>query len=561
MFRKPLSGLEVGRQYSGVKTISATDGDLLAGYAKHGSEAAFRTLVARHVRLVFATALRQSGNRQLAEEITQNVFVVLARKADRLAGHETIAGWLHRTALLESRARIRAELRRQRREDVAAALARAEAAPESAPDTGGVNQLLDEGLMTLGEVERNALLLRFLEARSFAEVGHSLGVSEEAARKRVDRAIERLAGFFRIRGFSSASNSTALIPFLMSEGAPTLPGSLTAQAASAGLATGKGGTMMSHLVAGLARLTPTQGLVAGLILCLVPYGWNLSGARVDATALKAEQAGLAAAQQALNQARLELESAEADRGKGAALAAGDASNRLPGNASAKIGALPLWDDRSPLLRVSKSYLASLDLYGLRNGRGDLSETLIQVLQMTPKEVAEVESALHRFLQGYHEAEQQVMRSVEPEPIDLAGHSPQETRVFVFGDLHVPLAKLRSQLFDEVSSILGGDRMRIFKRSLGMWMPTDDAPRGLGNSMEIYREPRRERYYRSPVEQPHVPGQAILGWSVALTARGLSFQSTRIVEDLPGYLMPHLQDWIEEARRVNAAPLPKKESQP
>ena len=102
-------------------TTTTPDRDLVRSYASEGSETAFRALVGRHVDLVFATALRQVGDTGLAEEITQNVFVHLARKAPALAGHETIAGWLHRSAILESKARFRAEMRRRRREEIAAA--------------------------------------------------------------------------------------------------------------------------------------------------------------------------------------------------------------------------------------------------------------------------------------------------------------------------------------------------------------------------------------------------------------------------------------------------------
>src|SRR5581483_11842591 len=105
-------------------TTTSSDGELVAAYATEGSEAAVRGLVTRHVALVYATALRQVGDPGIAEEVTQNVFVALARKAPRLGGIETLAGWLHRTAVLEAKARIRAELRRKRRHETAAELAR-----------------------------------------------------------------------------------------------------------------------------------------------------------------------------------------------------------------------------------------------------------------------------------------------------------------------------------------------------------------------------------------------------------------------------------------------------
>src|SRR2546429_1393655 len=96
------------------------DCELVTAYAAAGSETAFRALVTRHVPLVYATALRQVGDAGLAEEITQNVFIVLARKAPRLAGSRTLAGWLPRTPILEAKAPVRSELRRGRREGKAA---------------------------------------------------------------------------------------------------------------------------------------------------------------------------------------------------------------------------------------------------------------------------------------------------------------------------------------------------------------------------------------------------------------------------------------------------------
>ncbi|MDB6019271.1 MAG: hypothetical protein JWR19_3760, partial [Pedosphaera sp.] len=99
--------------------MGSPDNELVKAYAAEGSEAAFRALVARHVDLVYATALRQVGDAGVAEEVAQNVFMALARKAPRLGGMETLGGWLHRNAIFEGKARIRAELRRRRREETA----------------------------------------------------------------------------------------------------------------------------------------------------------------------------------------------------------------------------------------------------------------------------------------------------------------------------------------------------------------------------------------------------------------------------------------------------------
>src|SRR5512136_1490458 len=95
------------------------DDGLLQEFAANRSEAAFGALVRQHMDLVFATAYRQLGNHSLAEEVSQNVFVMLARKAGSLGRHPTVAGWLHKATLFECRRVLRTELRRQRREQVA----------------------------------------------------------------------------------------------------------------------------------------------------------------------------------------------------------------------------------------------------------------------------------------------------------------------------------------------------------------------------------------------------------------------------------------------------------
>src|SRR6266566_1768343 len=191
----------------------STDCELVAAYAARGSENAFRALVTRHVNLVYATALRQVGDAGIAEEITQNVFIALARKAPRLSGIQTLAGWLHRTAILEAKTRIRAELRRGRRQEVAAEIAALQREGTSTLDA--LVPLLDEGLLSL------------------RDVGAALGVDEDAARKRVSRALERLAGFFRQRGFAVPVGAGAAA--LLANTVIVVPTGLAASATSAGL--------------------------------------------------------------------------------------------------------------------------------------------------------------------------------------------------------------------------------------------------------------------------------------------------------------------------------------
>src|SRR3989442_11269966 len=219
-------------------TSRSTASELVTAYAARGSETAFRALVTRHVNLVYATAFRQVGDATLAEEITQNVFIALARKAPRLAGIETLAGWLHRTAILEAKARTRAELRRKRREETAVEISRLQS--EGASPLEALVPLLDEGLLNLRDGDRLALVMRFLEERSLRDVGAALGVDEDAARKRVSRALDRLAGFLRRRGFAVPAGMGAAA--LLANSATAVPAGLAASATNAGLADGGAAT-------------------------------------------------------------------------------------------------------------------------------------------------------------------------------------------------------------------------------------------------------------------------------------------------------------------------------
>ena len=175
------------------------DWQLLQDYAKRGSEAAFRALVQRHLGCIHAAAQRQVNDSQLAEEVTQAVFILLARKAGSFGREVVLPGWLFRTTRFVAARAVRSERRRQQREREAFEMQQIQSPKSTSP---APSPLLDEALARLGERDRNAVLLRFAHDQSLREVGAQLGVSEEAAKKRVSRALERLRSFFAGRGFA-----------------------------------------------------------------------------------------------------------------------------------------------------------------------------------------------------------------------------------------------------------------------------------------------------------------------------------------------------------------------
>lgn len=190
------------------------EAELFAEFSATRSEAAFAGIIRLHSNLVFATALRQLGDRGLAEEVTQSVFVILSQKAVSLKLDRTVAGWLYQTTLNQARQRLRSELRRQNREEIAAAIAASSREGDSI--WAMLIPLLDEALLSLSEKDRLAVVLHFMEQRPFREVGNTLGVGEDAARKRVNRVVEDLIAWFRQRGV--AAPGTAMITALSLEG-------------------------------------------------------------------------------------------------------------------------------------------------------------------------------------------------------------------------------------------------------------------------------------------------------------------------------------------------------
>lgn len=253
------------------------DGELLRRYVQAGSEQAFAELGRRYAGLVYATCLRETGDRTQAEDAAQDVFVLLARKASALQRSDTIAGWLYTAARYVCKNRMKQE-RRRRMNEAEAALSTVDADQDPGAAWKRIEPHLHDALDRLKAADREAVLLRFVAEQSFADVGGRLGLSENTARMRVNRAVEKIRAQLGKAGIAvSAGLLAALLAENIAQAAPTrllatLP-QIAHNGLSAGLASGLLANVSGPPVPRLAGRLAVSGwrplLAAGALLALL----------------------------------------------------------------------------------------------------------------------------------------------------------------------------------------------------------------------------------------------------------------------------------------------------
>src|SRR5436190_1463104 len=183
---------------------AADDILLLRRFAESRDEDAFSQLVHRHVNLVYSAALRQVRDPHMAEDVSQTVFIILAQKAASLAKtHTILSAWLLVVTRFSAMDTLKVAARRKRHEQKAAEInTMRQQKQESQSDNlwPQIEPHLDRALSALREADRQAIALRFFEDRSMRDVGAALGISEEAAKQRVFRAIEKLRSILAGKG-------------------------------------------------------------------------------------------------------------------------------------------------------------------------------------------------------------------------------------------------------------------------------------------------------------------------------------------------------------------------
>lgn len=447
------------------------DSELLRRYVQREDQEAFSELVRRHVDLVFGTAFRALGTRPAAEDVSQDVFLVLARKAAWLTREGSLAGWLHRATVLEARRRHRTERRRQEREQHAAELSMMNQ-PDPSPATDRVEHL-DEALLELGEKDRQAVLLRYFEHYTCGEVGRALGIREEAAQKRVSKALDQLTRRLRRRGVLIGATATSRALAAAAIQAPQgFTASVTAHAVL-GAGTASGVSILGFLTAQLLTMTKIQTASLCLLVAAVPAGYQwraATGATQEQRRLESQRSD-SHAKLALEEFRLgQIQRRVASMERMANLARADQEylRGMTNRARETDADVYRWTDASTHVRIPKTALGSLQLGGVDrwmnpgfpaatepvDRHGVLSEALGRALSITSSESDQVQSAFAELNRDYA-----VLESSRVNPSD--GPPPPE---FATGDL--PALTLVIEAFPDEGEILRQGLLRKLTDALG-----------------------------------------------------------------------------------------------
>lgn len=281
-------------------TEDRSDTDLLLAYGRGGEEAAFEALARRHVDMIFAVSLRRSGNRQLAEEATQNVLIALSGKARKLtAPGNNLTAWLHTCTKFEVAKLRRREARIKMREQTYANDEMKTSTEAEGETFQRLLPVLDEAIDHLRAPDREVIVRRYLEGQDFRGIGEALGISEDAAQKRTSRAFDALNQFFKRKAgvTVSATGLAAGIGRHCAEAAPAACLHIAGKAASTGLASILTTTTITTMSIGKITAVAAGVVVIGAGVALLSNKDKVPPESVSSSPPEASPAGASSAQQ------------------------------------------------------------------------------------------------------------------------------------------------------------------------------------------------------------------------------------------------------------------------
>lgn len=263
--RESLSDFKVGCDI--IENMHETDLQLLTRYSRECAEDAFAEIVRRYIDLVYSTALRQVRSPELAEDVSQMVFIELARQASRLPSGTVMAAWLYQVARRRAIDAVRREAGRRQREQTAQQL---QAMSQPAEDWKEIEPLLDDAMDSLEEPDRLAILLRYFGNKPLREIGQVLGVGEDAAQKRVSRAVERLRKFLSEHGVGVSA--TGLVLSISTNAVQAAPSGLSATISTAAFAETSFGVALTTTTKAITMTTVQKTFIGAALLVIVGGG-------------------------------------------------------------------------------------------------------------------------------------------------------------------------------------------------------------------------------------------------------------------------------------------------
>jgi RNA polymerase sigma factor (sigma-70 family) len=244
-----------------------TDAEDLRSFASHGDQAAFRRIVERHAPMVHGVAWRRMQNRGMAEDVTQNVFIVLARKA-RFIPHHELAGWLYRTAYMETLNASRKEaVQRSAIEHLTAMTHPPAPAP---PEWTGISPHLDEVISQLPPADRQLVVMRYFEQRNYREICQTTGHSEPAVRKRMQRALDRLGVLLKRRGVTTSGTALGAVLTVQTLCTPPASAALIATVALNAMPATAGGVSLFTTLYLMTTQSALKTAAVALVLAAIP---------------------------------------------------------------------------------------------------------------------------------------------------------------------------------------------------------------------------------------------------------------------------------------------------